>query len=63
MKDFFRLARPLKQVYERKFALVYYMGISLIDYDEANLFELDWLYGRLVKEKEQERKNAERARQ
>lgn len=52
----FRQALPLEGQWERTFDLIYATGMSLKDCDETQLKKLDWLHGRLVKQKRDEQK-------
>ena len=43
-------------MYERKFNLQYYLGLSFYDSENIPVKELNWTYGRLIKQKQEENK-------
>jgi len=51
------LSHNLEYIWNRKFDLIYFTGMSREDCNEASAKELEWLHGRLVKQKQDE-KNA-----
>lgn len=54
---FFQQVPDLETMLERKFRFLYLTGMSLSDYRSTDIFELDWLFGRLEKQKSEERKS------
>lgn len=51
------MVRPLKEILEVQFNLLYYLHMGVKDFEESDLREIDWLYGRLVKQKQDENDN------
>jgi len=55
------LSHNLEYIWNRKFDLVYYAGMTWEDCNEASVKELEWLHGRLVKQKQDEKSTYERS--
>lgn len=48
------MAKPLQSILEQEFNLAYYLHLSIKDIEDMDLKEIEWLYGRLVKQKKDE---------
>lgn len=56
------MAKPLEMLLEREFRLCYYIpGFSLEDIRNTDSRELEWFYGRLTKQFQDEEKSYEKA--
>ena len=60
LTDFFRLGRDLESVLQQKFDLVYYTSITLYDYAEEYIRNLNWIYGQLICQRKDEWKELEK---
>jgi len=54
--DYSNLGNKLGYIYEKKFNLKYHLGLAFSDYENTYLKELDWMFGRLVKQRNEENK-------
>ena len=52
------MGMSLEEILEREFNLSYYLNLSR-DCDEIDTIELKWLYGRLIKQKREEKEAAQ----
>ena len=50
------MARRYESILEVQFNLAYYNVLSASEYDETDLKDIDWLYSRLTKQKQDEAK-------
>jgi hypothetical protein len=48
------MGRRLKDILEMQFNLMYHLHMSKSDIEDADVKELDWIYGRLVEQKKKE---------
>ena len=48
------MGKPLRDILELEFNLMYYIGMQRSEIGELNLKYRDWFYNRLVKEKKME---------
>ena len=51
------MARDLNDVLELQFRLMYYLHMSITDFDNNDIKDNEWLHTRLIKQKEDENKN------
>jgi hypothetical protein len=58
LNEFFSLNKDLASLYEREFKLVYYTSLTSNDCSRMTIKKLDWMYGRLIKQKQDEREAA-----
>jgi len=47
---------------EQKFALAYYVGIGSEDFNRMEVKEIEWMYGRLVKQRQDENESQKELR-
>ena len=55
------MGRPLTDILEMQFSLGYSGVLSKSEFEETDLKEIEWTFGRLVKLKQDERENAKKA--
>ena len=48
------MARPLEDILEMQFNLMYYLHMSVVDFDENDMRDNEWLHSRLIKQKRDE---------
>ena len=56
------MGKLLPEILEIQFNLLYYLHLSISDFDNTDLKDLDWMYNRLVKQKRDEKENAQNIR-
>jgi len=61
LSSFFLTARRYESILEVQFNLAYHNILSASEYDETDLKDIDWLYSRLAKQKQEEAKTAKQA--
>lgn len=44
------MVTPLQEILEKQFRMQYWLHLSIQDYSETELKELNWLYARLIKQ-------------
>ena len=54
LKCFFRLGKSLNDILEMQFDLMYYLHMSIADFNENDARDNEWLHSRLVKQKNEE---------
>jgi hypothetical protein len=55
------MAKRYEDILEMQFNLAYYNVLTAAEYDTTDVKDLDWLYGRLLKQKKDEAKVARKA--
>jgi len=50
------MVSPLQEILETQFRLLYYLKMSVSDFDNMDIRDIDWMYSRLNKQKEDEKK-------
>ena len=53
------MGKPLVNILEIEFQLLYHLGLTQADIDSMDLTERDWKYGRLIEQKQKEIKAAQ----
>lgn len=48
------MGKDLTSILEMQFDLMYYLNMSISDFDSQDTADLNWLHGRLVKQKKDE---------
>jgi len=48
------MGRDLTSILEMQFNLMYYLRMSISDFDNQDVSDLEWLYSRLIKQKKNE---------
>ena len=48
------MVKPLQEILETQFNLQYHLKVSVQDFENMDLKEIEWIYGRLIKEKRDE---------
>jgi len=55
------MGRPLVDILEMQFSLAYSGVLSKSEFEETDLKEAEWMFGRLIKLKQDERENMKKA--
>jgi len=53
------MGKKLSNIFEMQFSLMYYLHMGINDFNNNDTKENDWLFSRLIKEKEDENKPKE----
>ena len=53
---FFRMGKSLRDILETQFDLLYYLNMTIADYDENDIKDNSWIHSRLVLQKKNEAK-------
>jgi len=54
LTNFFHLGDNLATILEKKFSLLYHVGLSIEDYNNMDIKKVDWFYGRLIRQRNDE---------
>ena len=55
------MVNPLQEILETQFNLLYYLKMSVADFDNMDLRDIDWMYSRLCKQLDDEDKARKKA--
>jgi len=56
LKCFFRMGKSLNDILEMQFDLLYYLSMTIQDYDNNDVRDNNWIHSRLVLQKKEEMK-------
>ena len=56
------MVSPLQEILETQFNLLYHLKMSVVDFENMDIRDIDWTYSRLVKQIKDENKQRERSK-